>query len=254
MKKNIIAAMIVMALCLAFGIYNWFYFQEDIIAQGVLYAEADKIECEFYVKDLLTDEYPAELHINSLKEIRTEEGLKEVYSDVPYVAVVRVEEDFHMGKWWNVGNVRIVKLMKSDGKLQEGDNITITIGSGFSRKKGKKLKYTCTQWFNVPQKDNYYLMAFDHVCKKSLQKKMKKKNVMPPEIYTTVYTDVECGLFKLTKEENDFLVQKGETYNFADLKDVEFFCCNEEALKEWYLTKDAVLRYYVGDEYWRFSE
>ena len=42
---------------------------------------------------------------------------------------------------------------------------------------------------------------------------------------------------------------KGKVYTIEELSDYDLFTCGTGILQEWYRTKDAILRYYVGDNY-----
>ena len=45
------------------------------------------------------------------------------------------------------------------------------------------------------------------------------------------------------------IIEKGKVYTIEELSDYDLFTCGTGILQEWYRTKDAILRYYVGDNY-----
>lgn len=53
----------------------------------------------------------------------------------------------------------------------------------------------------------------------------------------------------MSKETNYEPIQKGKIYTLKDLAEFDMFAGDKKILEEWYRTKDAILRYYVGDNY-----
>ena len=92
-------------------------------------------------------------------------------------------------------------------------------------------------------------MAYKKLIKKKGSAIFETHGVKLPQFYTINignYTDTSLRLSKETKYEP---IQKGKIYTLKDLAEFDMFAGDKKILEEWYRTKDAILRYYVGDNY-----
>ena len=58
-----------------------------------------------------------------------------------------------------------------------------------------------------------------------------------------------CCFRRLSDSQTLKIIEKGKVYTIEELSDYDLFTCGTGILQEWYRTKDAILRYYVGDNY-----
>lgn len=230
---------------------------KSYLVNGITYAEADCIKVKFNTSDMINDEGDElfELNMKAIKSARTEKQIEKLYAENSNIAIVRVLEDFQMGDSWSRGKVEIINMVKTSGRLEKGDVITLVSEHDFGGKiDGKENLYSSSMFKNIPQKDSYYF-----VCLK-LPFTQKELNIMEAQGYTPPFDiyyrtgDVYFGMLKLSEKESDFLVEKGKEYAFKQLKDAEFFTCSEEALKQWQISKKAILTHYLGEKYWEIQE
>lgn len=252
MRKHIFFVGLIVAVTVISIFLCRYRLGKPYLVNEITYAEADRIKVKFNTSDMVNDENDnfSELDMKSIKSARTDKQIEELYAEIPNIAIVRVLEDFQMGASWSRGKVEIVNMIKTSGALKKGDVITLVSEHDFGERiDGKENLYSASMFKNIPQKDAYYFVCLKLPFTQNQLSVMETQGYTPPmDIYYRT-GDVYFGMLKLSEQENDFLVEKGKEYSFEQLKNVEFFTCSEEALKQWKISKKAILNYYLGQKY-----
>ena len=117
------------------------------------------------------------------------------------------------------------------------------------RHPGKEAQYMRRKMYGLLRPGECYLMAYKKLIKKKGSAIFETHGVKLPQFYTINIGNYTDSSLRLSKETNYEPIQKGKIYTLKDLAEFDMFAGDKKILEEWYRTKDAILRYYVGDNY-----
>lgn len=127
-------------ICLGAGILCRDTISHSIFKSGTRMSAWDNMKVQFDLNDLVgqKDDVTASWQ-DGIKEYRTKKGLKHVYDEYVNVGVFYVSDDFIKTSGSATGHMKLLKSIKSDGSVKEGETISVT--------------YSCNY---IPKKDNIY--------------------------------------------------------------------------------------------------
>lgn len=95
-----------------------------------------------------------------------------------------------------------------------------------------------------------YLLVYDKIVNSDISEKFETHGVKLPINYSTGNSaSWDISPLRLSDSQTLKIIEKGKVYTIEELSDYDLFTCGTGILQEWYRTKDAILRYYVGDNY-----
>lgn len=136
MKVKFIFIGVVCMICLGAGILCRDTISHSIFKSGTRMSAWDNMKVQFDLNDLVgqKDDVTASWQ-DGIKEYRTKKGLKHVYDEYVNVGVFYVSDDFIKTSGSATGHMKLLKSIKSDGSVKEGETISVTYSCNYIPKK-----------------------------------------------------------------------------------------------------------------------
>lgn len=254
MKKRLLFLGLICLVCFGTGIICKRTLAHSALITGKPVKECSNIKVKFSYHDLPgSRKKEIAEDVAWFKEVRTKEGLKHLYDD--YIAssanigVFYVLDDSRMYTSATKGHMKLVKDISSNGELQEEDEILAVNDYDYTPSGKGSTIYETSNVRPLLRPGECYLMAYKKLIKKKGSAIFETHGVKLPQFYTINIGNYTDSSLRLSKETNYEPIQKGTIYTLKDLAEFDMFAGDKKILEEWYRTKDAILRYYVGDNY-----
>ena len=164
------------------------------------------------------------------------------------VGVFYVSDDFIKTSGSATGHMKLLKSIKSDGSVKEGETISVTYSCNYIPKKDNI--YQTSNITPMIRQNECYLLVYDKIVNSDISEKFETHGAKLPINYSTGNSaSWDISPLRLSDSQTLKIIEKGKVYTIEELSDYDLFTCGTGILQEWYRTKDAILRYYVGDNY-----
>ena len=249
MKVKFIFIGVVCMICLGAGILCRDTISHSIFKSGTRMSAWDNMKVQFDLNDLVgqKDDVTASWQ-DGIKEYRTKKGLKHVYDEYVNVGVFYVSDDFIKTSGSATGHMKLLKSIKSDGSVKEGETISVTYSCNYIPKKDNI--YQTSNITPMIRQNECYLLVYYKIVNSDISEKFETHGAKLPINYSTGNSaSWDISPLRLSDSQTLKIIEKGKVYTIEELSDYDLFTCGTGILQEWYRTKDAILRYYVGDNY-----
>ena len=249
MKVKFIFISVVCMICLGAGILCRDTISHSIFKSRTRMSAWHNMKVQFDLNDLVgqKDDVTASWQ-DGIKEYRTKKGLKHVYDEYVNVGVFYVSDDFIKTSGSATGHMKLLKSIKSDGSVKEGETISVTYSCNYIPKKDNI--YQTSNITPMIRQNECYLLVYDKIVNSDISEKFETHGAKLPINYSTGNSaSWDISPLRLSDSQTLKIIEKGKVYTLEELSDYDLFTCGTGILQEWYRTKDAILRYYVGDNY-----
>ena len=214
MKVKFIFISVVCMICLGAGILCRDTISHSIFKSGTRMSAWDNMKVQFDLNDLVgqKDDVTASWQ-DGIKEYRTKKGLKHVYDEYVNVGVFYVSDDFIKTSGSATGHMKLLKSIKSDGSVKEGETISVTYSCNYIPKKDNI--YQTSNITPMIRQNECYLLVYDKIVNSDISEKFEQYGCCHKKQLIEIYPIWQSRFKKIPRKSNHNREWSCMTLSFA---------------------------------------